>query len=231
MSDLPEYPPTKHLPWKPNASRDDLIASDDEAKVIFSAERLSCEEKMDGANVGVALGPTIRNRRHILRKGYPASTPAKRQFVPLWNWYYENVDRFQRLEKAVGTCAVYGEWLWATHTIFYDKLPEYLMPFDVWITDAKRFMDPFEAYKALSAAGFSPVPVLRTGPFKDYTELEALVQQESLFVSGTPREGAYLKIGDGTWLTHRFKMVRPGFAQHEGWNEDVMRRNRLWGRP
>lgn len=209
---LPDYPRTCHLPWNPNATRDDLIASEDECRIIFESARTQVTEKVDGANVGMAKGPIIRNRNHILHKGYTARTAAKKQFAPIWNWYYEHAHLFDELERLAPGTSVFGEWMLATHSVEYDVLPSYLLAFDLYDYQAERFVDPFEARGIMVAAGFTVVPELLSGPVADYGQLEALLGQRSPFSSTDLREGAYIKVGDGRWVTHRFKMVRHGFV-------------------
>jgi len=70
---LPQYPRTRHLPYNPNAKRDDLVVTDNEADVIFTSDRGSVEEKVDGANCGMTIvegHPLIRNHNHVLKKGF-----------------------------------------------------------------------------------------------------------------------------------------------------------------
>ena len=69
------------------------------AETVFHRE-LTVEEKIDGACVGIRHTgdePIIRNREHILRKGYLKDTPAKMQFRPLWGYYYEHRENFAAL--------------------------------------------------------------------------------------------------------------------------------------
>lgn len=69
---IPEFPKTRHL----HQVDDSILLSDN----------LFIEEKVDGANCGMALidgHPVIRNRTHVLNKGYvKKNTPAKIQFRP-----------------------------------------------------------------------------------------------------------------------------------------------------
>ena len=85
---LPEFPRTLHLPYKPNTQHGDLVAHD--ADILFGDEgNVWVEEKIDGASAGIAFidgHPVIRNRSHILNKGFLKDTPAKKQFRPIWNW-------------------------------------------------------------------------------------------------------------------------------------------------
>lgn len=212
---LPDYPRTRHLPWKPNASRDDLIASEREARIIFESEHVTVEEKVDGANVGIARGPIIRNRNHILHKGYRAKTAAKLQFTPIWNWYYDHEPCFDRLETLAGPVSVFGEWLLALHSVIYDRLPDYLLAFDLYDPENRDFLDPLRARYCLEHAGFVTVPLLRVGRVGSYEELEHLVYQPSILSSTAQREGVYVKVSDGSHITHRFKMVRQGFIAGE----------------
>ena len=209
---LPDYPRTKHLPWNPNATRDDLIATEDECRIIFESDRVQVTEKVDGANVGMAKGPIIRNRNHILHKGYTARTAAKKQFAPLWGWYYEHAHLFDELERLAPDTSVFGEWLLATHSVEYDRLPSYFLAFDLYDYGSARFVDPFEARVILVAAGFEVVPLLHAGPVRDPEQLAAMLRQRSPFSSTDLCEGAYIKVGDGRWVMHRFKMVRHGFV-------------------
>jgi ATP-dependent RNA circularization protein (DNA/RNA ligase family) len=239
---LPDFPRTKHLPWKPNASREDLIATEDEAKVIFRGKELKdrlstwketffgyvyVEEKVDGANVGftrVNGQPIIRNRSHILRKGYSKRTTAKMQFAPIWNWYYENEDKFEWLEE-LGPFSLYGEWLVARHSIYYDQLPSYFLAFDLYDRLERKFVDPAITRGYMEMVGFSMPPALATDP-QSYEQLEQLTQQPSAF-SSERREGVYLKVSDGQYITHRFKMVRPDFCQGEHWSDSALVKNKL----
>jgi atypical dual specificity phosphatase len=225
---LPDYPRTRHLPWNPNASRDDLITTEDECRIIFRSDRVQVTEKVDGANVGMAKGPIIRNRNHILRKGYTARTAAKKQFSSIWNWYYENARLFDELERLSPNTSVFGEWLLACHSVEYDLLPSFFMAFDLYDYGSARFIDPFEARGILVAAGFTVVPELHRGRIKDPEQLAALLRQPSPFSSTDLREGIYVKVGDGQWVIDRFKMVRQGFiaGSHFSTRADIIK-NRL----
>ncbi len=208
---LPDYPRTRHLPWNPNASRDDLIASKKDCQIIFESERVQVTEKVDGANMGVTKGPIIRNRNHILRKGHTARTAAKKQFSSVFGWYYEHLHLFEELGKLAPNTSVFGEWLLARHSVEYDRLPSFFMAYDLYDYASKQFVDPFEARGILVAAGFAVVPELHRGKVGSHGQLEAMVGQPSPFSSKELREGIYVKVGDGRWVTHRFKMVRQGF--------------------
>lgn len=225
---LPDFPRTKHLPWKPNAQRDDLIATEAEAAVLFRGNPVHVTEKVDGANIGITVingEPLIRNRNHVLRKSHAARTAAKAQFNPVWNWFYENVGLFEAL-AGHGQLSVYGEWLLAVHTIKYDSLPDFFAAFDLWDQETRTWLDPFKAERILHECGFPTVPFL-VDRVDDPKQLESMMDHRlSKFASYALREGIYLKLGNGERLTHRFKMVRTGFIAGEHWSKQEITKNR-----
>lgn len=225
---LPDYPRTLHLPHKPNAQKDDLIASKKEAKIIFQNELIEVTEKIDGANCAIMVNnghPIIRNRNHLLGKGFTGKTPAKMQFSSIFNWFYENQSKFEKMNEIAGDpVAVYGEWLVATHGIKYDKLPSCFLPFEVYNPEKEYFIDPFLTRKMFEEAGFDTIPLLWKGKIESYEQLEKLCQEKSPF-SSELREGIYLKIGDGHKVVNRFKMVRNDFVQGRYWNDSQLNKN------
>lgn len=130
---LPAFPRTPHLPYKPNAGDGDIVATSAE---LLAIEDLlwTVEEKIDGASVGMALWedePLIRNRDHILRKGYVKETAAKKQFASIWGWFYNHKKAFEHINK-LGPYSVYGEWCVAQHGIAYTKLPDWFIAYDLY---------------------------------------------------------------------------------------------------
>jgi hypothetical protein len=230
---LPDYPRTLHLPHKPNAQRDDLIASPEDVQDIFTSPNTYVEEKIDGANCAMMLCndgedfPLIRNRSHILTKGYMKATPAKMQFASVWNWFYDNKDKFDNLNCLLGMYAgVYGEWMYALHGIKYDNLPSLFVPFDVYDYEQGCFLDTGKSRQVLQEAGFEIVPLVHQGPVESYEQLEALCQAQSPFASER-REGVYLKVTDGKKVIKRFKMVRHDFIQGCHWSDKAITRNKV----
>lgn len=184
------------------------------------------------SNLGVAWpqdqgGPLIRNRNHILRKGYRKETPAKLQFAPTWSWMYDQKDKFEKLVEMVGDVSVFGEWLLARHSIDYDQLPSYFLAFDLFDHQEKKFIDPGKARIWLETSGFDTTPLLHYGPIKKYQDLALLINNISDFSSNTKREGLYLKVSDGNWITHRFKMVRSDFIPGEHWSKTQLIKNKI----
>lgn len=240
----PRFVRTKHLPLEPNAQRDDLIAHADEASVVYFPNGLAyepgtlsitVEEKVDGANCGVTFNrvtgePILRNRSHILAKGYGRKeTPAKKQFAAIWNWWYENEYKVKELSKLLGFVpTIYGEWLYARHTISYDRLPDYFVAFDVYRPEDACFLAPKIYRTALEEVGISVVPlVAQSNNGFSPSELIEFRNQPSPFSSTETREGIYLKVDDGQRIINRFKMVRPNFITDNDWNDKELIKNKL----
>lgn len=224
---LPELPRIQHLPYKPNTDRDDLVATEAEARVIFDGA--IAEEKIDGSQVGILFDgngePIIRNKNHVLRKGYGCKgTPAKDQYAPLFNWTYAHRDEFAALAFAMDMrVAVYGEWLYAEHTICYDLAPDDFIAHGLRDVDAGRHVATLRARAALAEAGFS-LPVLLATEVASYERLTALTLMPAAWSTRDQREGVVVKVDDGEWVTHLFKMRRATFKSREDFNVTPLRR-------
>lgn len=225
---LPAFPRTPHLPHLPNATSDDVIASSDEAAVVFT-QPINIEEKIDGASVGMTTKdgqPIIRNRDHILRKGYEKDTAAKKQFASIWNWFYDHRESFEFL-AARGPYSVYGEWCLAQHGIFYDRLPDWFIAYDLYDYEHGHFVEPEKTEDLLGQAGFVTAPLIHRGEFDgDYNDLVGYAQDFSDW-SSSQREGIYVKVFDAKIVTHRFKLVRPEFVRGALWNPKKLTKNKL----
>lgn len=95
------------------------------------------EEKVDGANCGISFDYNgkmyLQSRGHFLNGGY-----GERQFDLFKTW--ANVHK-NALHKLLGSRYVmYGEWLYAKHTVYYDKLTHYFMEFDIYDKKENKFL-------------------------------------------------------------------------------------------
>lgn len=227
---LPDYPRTLHLPYKPNAVRDDLVATEKEAEVIFNSSSVVVEEKVDGANCAMLLldgNAVIRNRNHILSKGYRKLTPAKMQFTYIWNWFYSNREKFEKVNELMGyEAGVYGEWMYAVHGIEYSKLPNHFLTYDIYDPFKGNWVESKKARAVLVQAGFDVVPLLHYGAVSTYENLESFCNQSSVY-SESQREGVYVKVSTDGYISHRFKMVRQGFVQGGLWDERKIKKQKL----
>lgn len=230
---FPEYPKTPYFKqgssgWAPG----DVVLDESVADDVLSDLTLVAEEKLDGANCRVMYDgvepPLVGNREHVLKKGYvKKETPAKLQFRPLWNWVHDNWRSFRELAAMLGeTPVVYGEWLHAQHTVRYDALPSKFAALDLFMSDG-TFMDRMQSRQLLNDAGFTLPPLL--GRPRTLAELDALANAQSDW-GHEPREGVYMKTGDGRVLTGRYKYVRKGFSPRKDFNETGLLLNSLASR-
>ncbi len=153
----------------------------------------------------------VRNRNHILNKAYRGGGAAKQQYAPTWGWGYNHRDQFEELYSNLGgPVAVYGEWLYAVHTVTYDRLPDVFIPFAIYDPHVQTFLDPLYAIASLDAVGFTTAPIVHEGPIST-ADLERLTSQPSTF-SSQPREGVVVSTGDKLKRTGVVKMVVNGFV-------------------
>lgn len=222
---LPPYPSIPHLPHNPNTSVGDVIASNDTTRVLWSSKQVSVQEKIDGANLAIAIidgHPVMRNRDKFVKKGEQRKTAAATQFKPAWNWFYENIDKF----KALDGYSVYGEWLVAQHGLPYDALTDWFFVYDLLDQKTCQFVDTGVAMQKAKEAGFSTLDSIYTGELVGYDMLVEMAQGQSPYAIGHKREGVVVKVSDGKFVTHLFKMVRSDFVQGALWDSQTITKNK-----
>ena len=230
-----KYPRTRHIEGS-GLQRGDA----DLERVAFveiAGKPLVVEEKLDGANVGLWFTPegeaVAQSRGHVLSGG-----PAEAQFATLKTWLSVHQDWLR--DVLSDRYILYGEWMYAKHTVFYDALPHYLMEFDVYDRRTETFLSTERRRAMLAGKPVASVPVLATGAFRRRKELTALVRpslyktarwRESLraavrasgqdpdAVAGAETdatdfsEGLYVKWEEDGVVRGRYKWVRPDFLQ------------------
>jgi hypothetical protein len=234
MSEIHKYPRTPHIEGSGLQPGDDLDA------VSFAAlagRLLVVEEKMDGANSAISFAPDgrllLQSRGHYLIGG-----PRERQFDLLKQWASRYADGLW--ETLGARYVLYGEWLYARHTIFYTDLAHYFLEFDALDTTNGVFLSTPARRELLRSAPFvRSVRVLHEGVVASAEALTALIGP-SAFITGSsakrlrtaegargldPKqalresdlsglmEGLYLKVEDDGAVVERYKYVRAGFLQ------------------
>jgi hypothetical protein len=233
MRAMVKYPRTPHL----EGSR--LQAGDEDLdQVPFAALRdvfVVVEEKVDGANAAVSFDPddgalVLQSRGHVLQGG------GREGQFDLFKTWARTLEA--DLRDVLGRRYVlYGEWLYAKHTVFYDRLPHYFLEFDVLDREAGRFLSTAARASLLEGLAVHAVPVVAsmTGPTRK--ALEALVvpsrykspawrdslraaaegagvDPERCLRETDPHdlsEGLYLKLEAGRFVEGRLKWVRHSF--------------------
>jgi hypothetical protein len=193
------------------------------------------EEKLDGANAGMFVGEDgrlrLQSRGHVLTGG-----AREKHFDLFKQWAHAHAPAL--LELLADGLTLYGEWLYAKHTIFYDRLPQYFLEFD--IRDASgAFWSTARRAEHLAGSPVAAVPILWQGVVEDPARLPELVGP-SLYKSAAWREhlraaaatagvdverciretdpsdhaeGLYIKVEDlaTRTVTARYKWVRASF--------------------
>ncbi len=224
---LPIYPRTSHLECSNIHSSDVWVSDYYVAAALKQAKTIDISEKLDGSNVRVYFDGyedlIIGNRTKVLNKSYQKKeTPAKLQFRPLWGWCYEHRLNFRALvEELKSVAVVFGEWMYAVHSIEYTELPDLFLAFDIWMNG--EFLDPVRARSVLTECGFHMPPRLEVPLDITVPELYSFNTEAHMF--GGKREGIYIKLGDGQKLIDRFKIVRHDFTPRTDFNECEILKN------
>jgi RNA ligase-like protein len=232
MSELRKYPRTRHIldsRLQPGDEDDGTAPFD-----AVAGRHLVVEEKVDGANAAISFDPhgrlMLQSRGHYLTGG-----PRERHFDLFKQWAHGVSDMIRPLLQ--DRYIVYGEWLYAKHTIFYDALPHYFLEFDVLDRHDETFLSTPARRRLLAGSPFCSVPVLHEDAVASAAELKALVGR-SAFKSTRWRErladsaqspehradlvaqqtdpsdlmeGLYVKVEQDGRVTDRLKYVRPDF--------------------
>jgi hypothetical protein len=227
-----KYPRTRHIEGSRLQPGDENLGS-----VPFDAlagRHLVVEEKMDGANAALRFDTAgallLQSRGHYLRGG-----AREKHFAFFKRWAS---TRAAALHERLGDRYVlYGEWLYAKHTVFYDALPHYFLEFDVLDTVDGTFLSTPRRRELLGGVPMVSVPVLHEGALRTHRALTALVGRAA-FKSRTWKarlraaaerrdvdadrvvretdpsdemEGLYVKVEENGRVVGRFKYVRHGF--------------------
>jgi len=175
--------------------------------VKFTQQRVVIEEKVDGANLGISVTEDFQirfqNRSHFV------NSATATQFKQLDNWVAQHPGIWQVL--ASPDIVLYGEWLFAKHSIHYTSLPDYFLAFDIYIPSEGKFLSRAKRDALLEGSGIASVPVLAEGTFSKQEILD-LLERPSAFYDGKV-EGAYIRIESGDYEADRGKIVRSDFMQ------------------
>jgi len=194
------------------------------------------EEKLDGANCAVSfndqLSMILQSRGHALRGG-----ARERQFAQFKEWaHWIEGPLMERLENRF---VMYGEWTFAKHTSFYDKLPHYFHEFDILDKETGCFLSTLARRRLLEGLPVCRVPVVNAEWPIDQIDLRTQLKRSTYtspdWAANLARaaeaagvdparaaletaandlaEGFYIKIEDEDHVLARAKFVHPRFLQ------------------
>ncbi len=220
--DFFKFPSTPHLTTLASVNiRDDKVLSESE-RDKFLEQGLVVEEKVDGANLGISFDSEGNIRAQ--NRGAYLHLPGSGQWKKIGDWLAPRADAL--FEHLSDHFILFGEWCYARHSVFYDRLPDWFLGFDIYDKRFGRFLSSALRDALLREMCIAQVPVLARGYFS-YPEIQKLLSVSKF--GDQPAEGIYLRFDQDDWLAQRAKLVRPAFIQavEQHWSRSVIRPNRL----
>ena len=210
-NDFTKYPRTPHL-FGSRGTDDDKHLGQDESLRFIADPSLVVEEKLDGTNVGIHF--TSAGRIVLQCRGHEITPGMHAQYDLFKQW---TMVKRQVLETMLGDRLIlFGEWLYARHSMHYRRLPHYFFEFDIYDKQQQAFLALDERLAMLEGTGICTVPVVHRGSAtqEELFELIGPSRFDSVFENPlTGRtdnlmEGLYLRIEASGRVVERAKMVR-----------------------
>ncbi len=213
--DFVKYPRTPHL-FGSRGTSDDKHLGERESVRFLADDSLIVEEKIDGTNVGIHFAGGemfLQCRGHLITEGMHPQYDLFKQWTM--------VKRGELEDRLSQRFILYGEWMYACHSIHYRKLPHFFFEFDIYDKDAEVFLDFDQRMELLDGAGIETVPVVHRGTLKR-SQLDGLIGP-SAFGSSFDNpltgltddlmEGLYFRTENDGAVNGRAKFVRPEFVE------------------
>ena len=173
----------------------------------------------------------LQCRGHLVTEGMHPQYDLFKQWT--------NVKRPVLEERLGFRYILFGEWMYARHSVHYRKLPHYFFEFDVFDKQEGAFVSLERRQALLAGSGIHTVPVVHEGSIRR-KQLEKLIGPSSfdgLFENPATgqtdnlMEGLYLRTESQGVVTGRAKFVRPEFIekvkQSTHWQQQAMVPNLL----
>ena len=229
-----KYPRTPHL-FGSRGTADDKHMDEAGSLAFISDPSLIVEEKIDGTNVGIHFSGdgemVLQCRGHLITEGMHPQYDLFKQWAMVKRSVLEDRLEFRYI--------LFGEWLYARHSVHYRRLPHYFFEFDLYDKQTDSFLTLQERCRMLSGTGIHTVPVVHTGSAtqKELVRLIGPSVYDSQFdnpMTGRTdnlMEGLYLRTESADCVTGRAKFVRPEFVekvkQSEHWQHQALVPNLL----
>ena len=187
--DSPKYNRTFHFPWSPGGTSDDKIISP-HALGSVSRDPIVITEKMDGSNTSLEKDGCFA-RTHSGPPSHPSFDGLKALHAQVRYKIPEGIQLF-------------GEWLYAKHSIEYSELPHHFMLFNVRVFDGIKsngvLVSHWASWEEVEMwaleIGVPTVPVLYKGTAGSDKQLKDLIQSLMIQPSacGGIREGVVARV-------------------------------------
>lgn len=218
----PDYPRIPHFNKSISTmTHDDIVT---ESQIDFPFE-CWVQEKVDGANIGASWtsAPVLRNRNNILKKGYvEKDTPAKLQFRPAWNWAHKHGNDIRKITNELQSpVTIYGEWMYAEHSLHYDRLPDLFLAYDIYVVEEHKFLAPNLFADIVSDTNISYIKPYKK-VFNNISDVVTESERKSDFRNGMA-EGIVMKLANDRYVTDSFKVVNKHFNRREDFNNVLIK--------
>jgi len=218
-----KFPRTQHIFNIGGATVDDRMLSTDDYEMFMNDKDVFIAEKVDGAQMGISIDENykvmVQNRSHYV------NSKSHSQFEKLDKWIMDHSQAlFEFLDQDT---ILFGEWLYAKHSISYTNLPDYFMAFDLYNKKKKLFYNRDIMIEKLQDTNICYVREMYRGKIKDKNQLLKMIEQKSEYTDGRV-EGIYLKIFEGDYIKSRCKLVRNDFiCGNDHWTKKGIQVNKV----
>ena len=229
-----KYPRTRHIEGSKLQKGDEDLTQISFNKI--KGKYIVIEEKVDGANSAISFNSNkellLQSRGHFLTGGY---RERHYNFFKMW----ANAHKEELYEVIKDRYIIYGEWLYAKHSIYYDNLPHYFLEFDIFDKVEKVFLDTDRRNELLKDLPIYSAKVLARGKYNKIEDILKYLQnsnyitdnhlenlkEEAIKQNVDPEvqlrqtdnsklmEGLYIKVEENGVVVDRMKYVRYGFLQ------------------
>jgi hypothetical protein len=232
--DFVKYPRTPHL-FGSRGTDDDKHLNEADSNRFIVDPSLIVEEKIDGTNVGIHFTDAgqlvLQCRGHLITEGMHPQYDLFKQWASVKRGILENL--------LANDFILFGEWMYARHSIHYRQLPHYFFEFDIYSKRAQAFLSYETRMQMLAGTGIHTVPVVHRSALSK-TQLAKLIGRSSFdshfenpltLRCDDLMEGVYLRTESAGVVTGRAKFVRPEFVekikQSVHWQQQALVPNQL----
>ena len=204
MNESPKFPDMCHLHWSEEA--EDTRSN----KVLQSTDKMPCTEvelvvteKLDGSN-SCLTSEKVYARSH-------SGEPHRDE----WDWLKKK-HREELMHQIPDHIAIYGEYLYARHSIKYTELPDYFIVFAALDMEEEKWLSWKETVVLATELGLPTAPVIEQGYWEEIDK-ERSPSGKSEY--GDTREGyvirPYRSFDYGKWSDFAAKCVRENHIRTE----------------
>lgn len=201
MMDWPKYPRTYHLVGSKGTVEANAVPISQ-----LDNKKLIIEEKMDGSMVSLGFD----NGKLYIRHRNQEAKGLEFDQLKAWTSTIEE-ELYEMLEERY---VMYGEWLYAKHTIHYDKLVHYFLEYDIYDRQTDKWLSTRARYDLIHIRQHivSVRIIAKDITLKDpsiYLGPSAYISKKTDL--NDMMEGLYVKVEDDNYVLERYKYIRKEF--------------------